>query len=285
MQALLSNLLLPLALASIMFGMGLQLQTADFKSAIKARKASALALSLQLLLLPLLALLIASILPLTPSHATGLLLVALCPAGATSNLFSNLVKGDLALSVSLTTISSLLSPFLLPILFVSFSKFIGESSTLFTLPLLPTIKKLSFVTLLPIAIGMLLRHYFTSWAINAEPTIKKMSASIMLIIVLLLMITNHQALLQTGFITALAILLLVISAMSISYYMGKKLALSHAQTLTLSYEVGIQNAGTAILVAMTILTTPALATVPLLYGILMNIPAFAFLYLQSYKQN
>ncbi|SFB86089.1 bile acid:Na+ symporter, BASS family [Marinospirillum celere] len=278
MQQLVTQTLLPLILALVMLGIGLGLTFRDFKQVIQAPKATMLGLSLQLLLLPALALLLILLLPLNPVAAAGLFLVALCPGGATSNLFSLIARGDVALSVTLTGITSLLTPLTLPLLFLGYLHFNPIRVDSFLLPLGATIQQLAMITLVPVLLGMLVRQGFPDWALSIQPAIRRFSALIMILIVISLMATHLHLARDLFSFQALAILLLSSSAILSGYFLAAKAGLKDQQKRTLGLEVGVQNAGTALLVALTLLQEPALALVPLMYGILMNLPAFSFVY-------
>lgn len=278
MQQLVSQVLLPVVLAAIMLGMGLGLTLSDFKRVLTHPKASIIGFSLQVLFLPALALIIIAVLPLTPAAAAGLFLLSLCPGGATSNLFSFIARGDVALSVTLTGLTSLLSPLTLPIMFVAFLTVSNSGAESFALPLMPAIKQLAMVTLLPIALGMSLRHFFPTWASNAQPIMKRVSTIAMVLIVLALMATNLHVVQGMISLNAVAILVLSTTAILTGYFIARKAGLNEPTQRTIGLEVGVQNAGTAMMVALAIMQQPALAFVPLMYGILMNLPAFAFVY-------
>ncbi|MFQ3231005.1 bile acid:sodium symporter family protein [Reinekea sp.] len=276
MQQVVSQILLPMVLAIVMLGMGLGLTTADFKRVAMQPKATFLGLGLQLFFLPALALFIITVLPLSPEAAAGLFLVSLCPGGATSNLFSFIAKGDLALSVSLTGIVSLLSPFLLPLFFLTFLSYSGDSFSAFQLPLIPTIKQLAVVTLAPTLIGMSIRHFAPNWALNTQGLVKKVATIAMILIIVALMATNFHVVQGMISLNALAILLLSSTSILIAYWLARSFQLPQQSQRTIAIEVGIQNAGTAMMVALAIMHQPALAFVPLMYGLLMNLPAFVF---------
>ncbi|MEJ2045808.1 MAG: bile acid:sodium symporter family protein [Reinekea sp.] len=276
MQHLVAQVLLPVVLAAIILGMGLSLTVKDFARVATQPKSSLLGLSLQILFLPLLALLIIAILPLTPVASAGLFLVSLCPGGATSNLFSYISRGDVALSVSLTAVGSVLSPFLLPMLFFTYLEHSGGAINEFSLPLLPAIKQLALVTLLPVAIGMSIRHFAPTWSAKAQPIVKRLSTIAMILIILTLMATNVNVMRGMLSFNALAVLLLSTISMLLAFWIAGRAGLSVQAQRTIGIEVGVQNAGTAMLVALAILHQPPLAVIPLMYGLLMNIPAFSF---------
>lgn len=276
MQQLVSQVLLPVVLAAIMLGMGLGLKTEDFRRVITQPKASLLGFGLQILMLPALALVIIVILPLSPVAAAGLFLVSLCPGGATSNLFSFIARGDVALSVTLTGIVSLLSPFLLPLVFLTYLQFNGDTLREFAMPLQTIIKQLAAVTLVPVTLGMMIRYFAPIWSENAQPVLKKTSTFAMILIVLALMATNLRVMQNMISLNALAVLLLSTGSLLLAYMIAGRLKLTPQTQRTIAIEVGVQNAGTAMMVALAILHKPELAFIPLMYGLLMNIPAFAF---------
>ena len=277
MQQLISHIILPIVLAFIMFGMGLGLRISDFYRILIQPKSYLLASALQMLFLPLLALLIIAILPLSNTAAAGLFLVALCPGGATSNLFTYFAKGNIALSVTLTGLVSLLSPFILPIVFISYLKISSHTDHSVFLPLIPAIKQLIVVTLVPIILGMMLRHLAPLWSVRMEDSVKKIAGFAMLLVVITLFVGNPKVIPSLLSVNALAVLLLSTTALITAYYIAGIYALAEAIRRTIAIEVGVQNAGTAIMVALTILHDSQIAFVPLMYGLLMNIPALLFI--------
>lgn len=276
MQQLIAQVLLPVVLAAIMLGMGLALKLEDFKRVLIQPKASLLGLALQMLFLPALALLIIAILPLNPAAAAGLFLVSLCPSGATSNLFSFIARGDIALSVTLTGIASIISPLFLPIMFLAYLQHSGDAFQQFAIPLAPAIKQLAVVTLIPVTLGMIIRHLAPLWSQGAQSIVKKVSTVAMILIVLALMATNLNVMQAMFSLNAVAVLLLSTASLSIAYVIAGWFRVSEKTRRTIAIEVGVQNAGTAMMVALAIMHKPELAFVPLMYGLLMNIPAFGF---------
>lgn len=276
MQTLIAQTLLPVVLALVMFAMGLGLSKSDFKAVFASPKLAVTGLGLQLVALPLLALLLIWLFALSPVMAAGLFLLALSPGGATSNLFSYLAKGNVALSISLTAISSLVVPFSLPLLFGLFMQLSGES-VLFTLPLALIIKQLVVVTLVPVVLGMLCRAYFRRFVLRVEPGVKQLATFCMLSIILALIVTNLTVLKMIFSLAGLAVLSLCCLSLFLGYQVALKLKFEQQLSRTLAIETGVQNAGTAMLVALSILQQPQLASVPLLYGLLMNLPVFIFI--------
>jgi len=279
MAQIIAQVMLPVVLALVMLGMGLSLQLKDFKAVLSKPKVALLGFLLQLFLLPLLALVIIKVFALNEFAAAGLFLLALCPGGATSNLFSFIAKGNLALSVCLTSVISMLSPFILPIAFIGFIQYSGHvDSQYFDLPLLPAIKKLVIVTLLPTVMGMSIRYFADQWSQSVIPFIKKISSFAMLLIVAALLATNLKIVPAMFSIQGASVILLCSSSLLIAYLIAGKAKTSDTDRKTIALEVGVQNAGTAMVIALSIMHQPELAVIPLMYGILMNIPVFAFVY-------
>lgn len=277
MQQIISHVILPIVLAFIMFGMGLGLRIHDFYRILAQPKSYLLAGVLQILFLPLLALLIIVLLPLSNTAAAGLFLVSLCPGGATSNLFTYFAKGNIALSVTLTGLVSILSPFILPLVFIGYLNINNQATHTVFLPLIPAIKQLMMVTLVPIMLGMALHHFAPLWSNRMEGGIKKTAGFVMLLIVITLFAGNPKVISNLLSVNTVAVLLLSSTALITSYCIAGICTLAESIRRTIALEVGVQNAGTAMMVALTILHDPQIAFVPLMYGLLMNIPALLFI--------
>jgi len=277
MQQVVSQIALPVVLALIMLSMGLGLTLRNFTDVVRQPLAGLLGLGLQMLFLPGLALLLILVLDLSPVAAAGLFLLSLCPGGATSNLFSYLARGNVALSISLTAITSVLVPFTLPILFALYLQVAGEEQLVFAMPLGLMIKQLVVVSLVPVVVGMLLRHFASAWAIRVEPMAKRVATVAMLLVIVLLIMTNLPLVMTMASLNGAAVLGLSCVALVVAYQVAVRSGLAGKEARTLALETGVQNAGTAMMVALTLLHQPELAMIPLMYGLLMNIPAFGFI--------
>ena len=266
---LLTQVILPASLFIIMFGMGLSLKVANFRTVLQTPKAVGIGLFAQMLLLPLLAFIIAIALSLPPEIAVGLMIIALAPGGATSNLFTYLAKGDVSLSISLTAVVSLLTPFTLPIMVaLSMSYFMGDTTS-FNLPILSTILQLFLITLVPVALGMLVLAYWEKIAQKIEPILKWFSIIFLGLIVVLIVLKNST---QMGAFFAqagLATLLLNIAALLLGYKLANWAKLSRPQATSIGFEVGIQNGTLALVVAGTLIGNDAMMIPAVTYAILM----------------
>lgn len=281
MIEVLTQIILPIALALMMFSMGLSLVPNDFRRIVINPKPVVLGVFLQLCLLPLVALCLISVVQtfyLLPFNVIlGLLIIAACPGGATSNIISHLSGGDGALSISMTALVSLLVPFIIPFsLGYQFSLFDSQGSSI-RLPIFKTIMQLLVVTVLPVLFAMLIRYYWTSKVIKAEPWIRKITGVTFMLLVLSLLVIQWPKLQMIGGTVALLCLMLCVTTMLVSILIAEKMHFSRKVKKTLAIEVGIQNAGTGIFIAAVLLNDSSLALIPLMYGLVMNIPAIVLI--------
>ncbi len=274
---LLNTVLLPISLGLMMLALGLSLQVKHFANVIQHPKAIALGLLMQLFLLPATAWLVIAGLSVPAELAAGLILIALAPGGATSNAISFLSRGDTALSISLTAVTSLITPFSIPLLLSLQYQWLGLETTAFDLPVLPTMFKLIVVTLLPVLIGMTLRHLFERTVSAIQAPVQRLVGILFIALVIAMAWVNRAQLPDIISISTAAILCLCCLAMLFSNRLATAVGLHSDQQITLTIEVGIQNAGTAMMVAATLMQQPALAMIALYYGIAMNGPALAII--------
>jgi BASS family bile acid:Na+ symporter len=269
----LTQVALPLALAMMMLVMGLSLRPVHFIAVAREPKLILLGLALQLLLLPALALMLVMMLSLPATLAIGLIILAACPGGATSNIISHLSGGDASLSVTLTALITLLAPLTLPLWVNTQLHWLSLDQLELYLPWLPTLMPLLLVTVVPLLLGMVLAARYPQPVLRALPWFNRLSLLLFIILVIAMAVANSERLPQLWSQATLVCLGLCVLAMAATALISRLLHLSERHTLTLIIEVGIQNAGTAMLISATILQRPDLALVALFYGILMNIPA------------
>jgi BASS family bile acid:Na+ symporter len=286
-QSIVTAVFLPIALGIIMLGMGMTLTPADFRRVAKFPKAAVIGLSSQLIILPLLGFALAGIFFDVPELAVGFILIALCPGGATSNIISHMAKADLALSISLTAISSLVTNFTIPILLnFALIKYMGEAEGV-QLPLFKTFLQIFVITILPVSIGMLIKKRFSDFAKRSEKTMSIISA-VFFVIILLAAILKERANIIPYFEQAgLATLLLNASSLLIGYYLGKMFSLSYRQRSAISIESGIQNGTLAITLALSpnILNNTQMAVPGAIYSLLMFITAIVVIFYFKSKNN
>lgn len=280
-----TEVLLPLALAFIMFGMGLSLTIQDFTRLWKTPIAIGAGLLGQIILMPLIAFSICVLFELDAALAVGLMILAACPGGTLSNVFSQLAKANLALSVSLTAISTFICVFSTPfIIQFAVNNFSGDKIIAFSI--LETAIGLFVVTLVPVIIGISIRHKFTLWAEKAEVYFRRFSLFFMVAMIIALVIKERALLISSFEQVFFACLALNLITVMLGLLMAKIFSLSLTDALTLAIEVGIQNATLAILIAISFLHAPEFAVSAGVYGLAMYIgPAILILWAKSKRKN
>lgn len=267
---------LPAALFIIMLGIGLSLKPIDFKLVFANPKAVVMGMLAQMIMLPLLAYFIVLALDLTGALAMGLLILALCPGGTTSNLYTYLAKGDMALSVSLTSIVSLIAPFTLPFMVMLFMGTIMEEELQITLPVLQTIIQLVVITLIPIGLGMLIHYYQPVFSKKVEKMVKLFSIVFLLLIAIGVVIKNINHMNDYFSQAGIAALLLNLSSMGLGYALATLGKLNVAQCKAIAIEVGFQNGILAMVIALTLLHNTEMAIAATCYSLIMLITGGVF---------
>jgi len=284
---ILTQLVLPISLALMMFSLGLSLSANDFRRIAVSPRPAIVGIVMQLLLLPLIAwiLLIAVqwFMPISNELILGLIILAACPGGATSNIISHLSGGDGALSVSMTAVVSLLMPFILPLSLALQLAWWDETLSV-DFPVMKTVMQLLLITVIPVLLGMLTRGRWLVVVLRLEPTVRKLTALMFVLLVLFLMLEQWPQLNVLGFEVAALCLSLCLCSMFAAYLFARCLSFDNKVIKTLSIEVGVQNAGTGIFIAIGVLNQPILALVPLMYGLVMNIPAFSLIAINLYRK-
>ena len=275
-DSILTKVVLPLALFIVMLGLGLALTVADFKRAGQRPVPVLLGVVCQLVMLPALGFAVASLFGMTGGLAVGLIILALCPGGVTSNLISFLAKGDLALSITLTAISSLVTPFTVPwVANIAFAHY-GMDPTAIQLPIGQTIVTLIAITILPVGLGMLIRKKKLSFAEKAERPVRILS-TVFLALIIAGVIKQNWADLGGFFVQAgWAAFALNVASMAIGAGAATLLRLGRSQAITIGIEVGIQNGTTAIFITATLLANPATTIAPAVYSLIMFATGAAF---------
>lgn len=274
-QSVVTAVFLPIALGIIMLGMGMTLTPADFMRVIRFPKAALVGLSTQLILLPLLGFGMAGLFFEVPELAVGFILIALCPGGATSNIISHLAKADLALSISLTAISSIVTNFTIPILLnIALFKYMGGEQGI-QLPLVKTFLQIFVITILPVSIGMLIKHKFNEFAKKTEKSMSVISAVFFMIILFAALLKERANIIPYFQQAGLAALSLNVISLFAGYYLGRLFSLNERQRSAISIETGIQNGTLAITLALSpnILNNSEMAIPGAIYSLLMFITA------------
>ena len=276
MQAsILTDLLLPLSIGIIMFGLGLSLTTEDFRRIARYPFAVSFGLFLQVILLPFAALLIAIALKLSPNYALGLMLVAAAPGGATANIYSHLAKGDVALNITLTAVNSLLALLTLPIVInLSLEYFFGAGQ--YVPPPHRKVIEVAAIILLPVLLGMFVRARSENFAKRMEKPIKLFSILVLAILILAAIYIERAKLLDSIVAVGLACLLFNVVSMLTGYLAPLALRLPERQAIAITMEIGIHNTALAIYIALNVLNNPAASLVPGIYTLCMYLTATLF---------
>ncbi|MDA8792175.1 bile acid:sodium symporter family protein [Bacteriovoracaceae bacterium] len=279
-----TQVMLPLILAFIMFSMGLDLTLTDFRRITKFPKAFLLGLVLQFISLPILAFSIAHLFigyGLDPQYAVGLVIIAACPGGVTSNMLTHLVRGDSALSVSLTAVSSIISVITLPIIVnLALNQFMGQVETT-VLPVGKTVLGIFLITTVPVAIGMGIKALKNEFATKIEPNIRKI-ASVLFILIISAAIFKDWKLIYDNFNTiGPATLALNMTVMLIAFVVARIFDLNLSQTSAITFECGLQNGTLAIFITLTLLNNSMMMLPGGIYSILMFGTAGLYIYLHK----
>lgn len=275
MDSGLITIFLPIALAIVMAGMGLELTLKDFARVSKHPKAVLIALFCQLILLVGIAFLICKILALPPLLAVGLMLLAASPGGTTANLFSYLYKGDIALNITLTAINAIIAAVFLPLI-VNFSilHFMNEGQQVglqFT-----KVLQVFLIILVPVCIGMLIRHYAPHIAEKLNRPVRIFAVVFLLIIILGAIIKERSNLVDYLGQIGLATALFCAISLMVGYFVPRMLGISSYQARACAFEIGIHNSTLAMTIALTIMASTTIAMPAAVYSIFMYIFATIF---------
>ncbi|MDZ7668729.1 MAG: bile acid:sodium symporter [Gammaproteobacteria bacterium] len=260
--------LFPGVIFIVMFGLGLSLTPASFASILQVPRAVLVGLAGQMVFLPAVALGLALLLPLPEPILLGLVILAACPGGSTSNAIVFALRGETALSVTLTALSSVLSIITIPfIIGLGFTLVTGGAAEL-ALPAVSMMQRLFMMTGLPILLGMIMRYLFPTPAVASLPVFRVISLLLILTIIAISVrdafgLIEDNALKILG--AALALALLVIPG---SWLIAHLARLDQRKRVAITVEVGVQNTPLALVIGATLLGLPELNIVPVAYGIL-----------------
>ncbi len=261
------QLFIPAAIATITLAMGLGLQVADFRRVLESPRATVVGVLSQIVLLPAVGFLVAWAADLPPELAVGLVLLTAAPGGPSSNLYSHLARGDVALSVTLTAVSGVVTVVTIPLVMaLALDVFLGASATL-SLPVGETVLQIALVVALPLALGMGLRTRRPAFAAQLERVL--LWVSVLLLCVLIAGAVMRES---TRVGDALATLALPVAAvagggMLLGFVASRLARLGRPQAVTIAIEVGMQNAALAIGLAMGPLANDAMAMPAVVYGL------------------
>jgi len=274
-----TDVILPLALAFIMFVLGLGLTGADFLRVIKQPRDFFVGAFSQIIILPIIAFILVKIWPIAPELAIGVMIIAAAPGGVTSNLLTSFAKGDVALSISLTAIISLLCVITIPFIVLTSVELLGGTNITQDISLLSMSRDMFLIVTVPVILGMMLRKFSSSIALKLEPISKKVSIILFVLVLLGAILAERENVIsyfaQAGFIT----LILNVVMMVVAYYVAKFLASGTKQKKCITIECGLQNGTLAIFVATSIFGGGMYVIPAATYSLIMFATSLIFVYL------
>ena len=274
-----TDVVLPLALAFIMFVLGLGLTGADFLRVIKQPRDFFVGAFSQVILLPIVAFILVMIWPIAPELAIGVMIIAAAPGGVTSNLLTSFAKGDVALSISLTAIISLLCVITIPFIVLTSVGLLGDSNVAQDISLLSMSRDMFLIVTVPVILGMLLRRFASGIALKFEPIAKKISIVLFVLVLLGAIAAERENVIsyfaQAGLIT----LVLNVVMMVVAYFVAQSLASGTKQKKCITIECGLQNGTLAIFVATSIFGGGAYVIPAATYSLIMFATSLIFVYL------
>ena len=264
-----SAIVLASALAIIMLGMGLSLVADDFKRIVVYPKAIIIGLTNQLILLPLIGFLIAVAFPIKPEISIGIMILAACPGGPTSNLIAHLAKVDTALSVTLTSLSSLITIVTIPFIINFALEYFAEEGQFIRLNVPETILRIFLIIVIPVSIGMIIRKYKEGFALRMGKPVRTASGIVLALIILGIVLKERANFVSYFQQAGIVALLLNVGTMVVGYYSAKLFRVIEDRAISISIESGIQNGTLGITIAVVLLHSTTFAIAPAVYSLIM----------------
>ena len=267
---------IPWMLRLVMLGLGLSLTVEDFRRVFRFPKAAAVGLTTQIVGLPIAALLLVLLFDPAPAVAVGLIILALCPSGVTSNAYTFAARADVPLSVTLTAITSVITVFTIPFFTSLALEMFMDQSAGPDLPVLGMLQTLLTLTLFPVLLGMVIRFLWPKFAEKADEPLRK-AVLILLFVVLGLGVLSSLNVIRTEIVSVgFLALVMNVGTMALGYGLSRLFRLPIAQVVTITFEVGVQNLALALAITFNILQNPDLAVAALVYAVIMPATSLAF---------
>ena len=268
----------PICLVLIMLGLGLGLSLKDFTRVLRTPKDFFVGFFSQLLILPIVALGIALILDLSAPIAVGLMIIAAAPGGVTSNVLTKFADGDVALSISLTAIVSLISIISVPFVVINSAEFLGVVVSK-DISMIGIALKMALVVTVPVIIGMIIRGFAENFISSKINIINKLTGWLFIIVFAAIWIEEKDNILNYLAQAGLAVLILNIVMMMLAFFIAKKFVSGVAQQKCIALECGLQNGTLAVFVATLIFDDIAYIVPTAAYALIMYITGFIFIYI------
>jgi len=273
-----TDVILPLALAFIMFALGLGLTGDDFLRVVRQPRDFFVGAFSQIILLPIVAFILVKIWPIAPELAIGVMIIAAAPGGVTSNLLTSFAKGDVALSISLTAIISLLCVITIPFIILTSVGLLADKDITQNISLVSMARDMFLIVTVPVILGMLLRRFIPIIASKFEPNAKKLSIVLFVLVLLGAIAAEKENIIsyfaQAGLIT----LLLNIVMMVVAFYIAQLLGSGSEQKKCITIECGLQNGTLAIFVATSIFGGGMYVIPAATYSLIMFFTSLIFVY-------
>ena len=273
-----TDVILPLALAFIMFTLGLGLSVKDFSNVFKKPKNFLIGLVSQLIFLPIVGLILVIIWPLPIEIAIGVMLIAAAPGGVTSNILTYFARGDIALSVSLTALMSLLSAVSVPIVLAISIGLIGDSSLPDSISLTGIALSMFLIVTLPVLLGMGVRSFLNSLTLKIEKSARFISTLLFVLVLLGAILAERENVISYFAQTGLVVLTLNILMMLIAFYWSGFFGTGISQKKAIAIECGLQNGTLAIFVGTTVFGGGLYIIPAATYSLIMYLTSLLFIY-------
>ncbi len=277
-MSIVTDIFLPLALAFIMFALGLGLTGSDFLRVIKQPKDFFVGAISQIILLPIIAFILVSIWPISPELAIGVMIIAAAPGGVTSNILTSFARGDVALSVSLTAIVSLLCVLTVPFIIVTSLGLLGLDNVTQNISLTSMAISMFLIVTVPVIIGMIFRKFASNLALKFEPIAKKISLVLFVVVLLGAILAEKENIVSYFADAGLVTLVLNVVMMIVAFYVAQFLGTGNSQKKCIAIECGLQNGTLAIFVGTTLFGGGAYVIPAATYSLIMFATSLIFVF-------
>ena len=268
----------PIALALIMLGLGLGLTIQDFTRVVKTPKDFLVGLISQLIILPIIAFILIKFLGTSPEIALGVMIIAAAPGGITSNILTKFADGDVALSISLTAVISIISIVTVPLIVFTSADLLGISFSSDNINITGTALKMSLVVAVPVLVGMIIRKFADNFISSRTSIINKITGFLFLIVFIAIWFEERENIFNYLAQAGLVVLNLNILMMAIAYFLAKTFASGIQQVKCISLECGLQNGTLAVFVATEISNEIIYIIPTAAYALIMYITGFIFIW-------
>ena len=284
-MSIVTDIFLPIALAFIMFALGLGLTGADFLRVIKQPKDFFVGAISQIILLPVIAFVLVKIWPISPELAIGVMIIAAAPGGVTSNILTSFARGDVALSISLTAIISLLSVITVPFIIITSLGLLGSENVSQNISLTSMAIIMFLIVTVPVILGIIFRRFASNVAIKFESIAKKISIILFIIVLLGAILAEKDNIVSYFADAGLITLALNVVMMIVAFYVAKLFGTGNAQKKCIAIECGLQNGTLAIFVGTTLFGGGAFVIPAATYSLIMFVTSLIFVFFVRNSNN